>query len=199
VRPQLRVGLNTGAAVVGKVQERADVTVLGDTVNFASRLQALAYSDSVFMSESTHRLVQGLVEASFAGEHTIKGKAEPQKVFRLDALRVGATRFEAAVSRGLSTFVGREREMEVLERGLDKARSELRVTDIAAEPGMESPGFSTSFASESAKSAPLSYQETARLTVSRRRSSRSSKWCAAHSGLARARPRGLLRKSWKWD
>ena len=35
------------------------------------------------MSESTHRLVQGLVEASFAGEHTIKGKAEPQKVFRL--------------------------------------------------------------------------------------------------------------------
>ena len=136
VRPQLRIGLNTGAAIVGKVQERADVTVLGDTVNFASRLQALADADSVFMSESTHRLVQGLVEASFAGEHTIKGKAEPQKVFRLDALRVGATRFEAAVRRGLSTFVGREREMEVLERGLDKARSELRVIDIVAEPGM---------------------------------------------------------------
>src|SRR4029077_4773716 len=30
VRPQMRVGLNTGAAVVGQVQERADVTVLGD-------------------------------------------------------------------------------------------------------------------------------------------------------------------------
>src|SRR5262245_22914648 len=35
VRPQLRIGLNTGAAVVGQVQEKADVTVLGDTVNFA--------------------------------------------------------------------------------------------------------------------------------------------------------------------
>ena len=68
VRPHLRIGLNTGAAVVGKVQEGADagVTVLGDTVNFAARLQALAEPDSVLMSEATHRLVEGLVEASFA-------------------------------------------------------------------------------------------------------------------------------------
>src|SRR5215472_12824200 len=73
VRPQLRIGLNTGAAVVGKVQQTADaqVTVLGDTVNFASRLQALAEPDSVLMSDATHRLVQGFIEASFAGEHTI--------------------------------------------------------------------------------------------------------------------------------
>jgi hypothetical protein len=138
VRPQLRIGLNTGAAVVGKVQEGAEaqVTALGDTVNFASRVQALAEPDSVFMSEATHRLVQGLVDASFAGKHTIKGKSDPQKVFNLDAIRPGATRFEAAISRGLSTFVGREREMEVLERGLDKARSELCVIDLVAEPGM---------------------------------------------------------------
>jgi class 3 adenylate cyclase len=44
VRPHLRIGLNTGTAVVGKVQEGLDaaVTVLGDAVNFAARLQALA-------------------------------------------------------------------------------------------------------------------------------------------------------------
>ena len=85
----MRIGLNTGAAVVGKVQEGADagVTVLGDTVNFAARLQALAEPNSVFMSEATHRLVQGMVEASFAGEQQIKGKSEPQKVYRLDAIR----------------------------------------------------------------------------------------------------------------
>ena len=40
------------------------------------------------------------------------------------------------MSRGLTAFVGRERELEVLERGLDKARSELRVIDLVAEPGM---------------------------------------------------------------
>jgi class 3 adenylate cyclase/tetratricopeptide (TPR) repeat protein len=138
VRPQLRIGLNAGAAVVGKVQGGADaaVTVLGDTVNVASRLQALAEPDSAVMSEAMQRLVQGMVETRFAGEHQIKGKAEPQKLYRLDSIRPGAVRFDAAVSRGLSVFVGRERELELLERSLDEARSELRVIDLAAEPGM---------------------------------------------------------------
>jgi tetratricopeptide (TPR) repeat protein len=138
VRPRLRVGLNTGAAVVGKVEESADAgfTVLGDTVNFAARLQSLAEPDSVFMSDATHRLVEGLVDASFAGEHRIKGKSEPQAAYRLEGIRQGATRFDAAVSRGLSTFVGREHELEVLEYALDEAHSQLRVVDLVAEPGM---------------------------------------------------------------
>ena len=115
VRPQLRIGLNTGASVVGKVEESADagVTVLGDAVNFAARLQTLAEPDTIFMSEATHRIVQGMVDANYAGEHTIKGKTEPQKVYRLDAVRSGATRFDAAISHGLSGFVGRERELEL--------------------------------------------------------------------------------------
>ena len=138
VRPQLRIGLNTGASVVGKVEESADagVTVLGDAVNFAARLQTLAEPDTIFMSEATHRIVQGMVDANYAGEHTIKGKTEPQKVYRLDAVRSGATRFDAAISHGLSGFVGRERELELLERALDEARSQLRAVDLVAEPGM---------------------------------------------------------------
>ena len=138
VRPQLRIGLNTGASVVGKVEESADagVTVLGDTVNFAARLQTLAEPDTIFMSEATHRIVQGMVDANYAGEHTIKGKTELQKVYRLDAVRSGATRFDAAISHGLSGFVGRERELELLERALDDARSQLRAVDLVAEPGI---------------------------------------------------------------
>ena len=138
VRPQMRIGLNSGAAVVGQVEDGRDAgdVVLGDTVNFAARLQTLAEPDTVLMSEATHRLLQGMVDARFAGEHSIKGKSEPQKVYRLDGVRHGAARFQAAVSRGLSAFVGREHELEVLERGLDKARSQLCVIDLVAEPGM---------------------------------------------------------------
>ncbi len=137
IRPQFRIGINTGLAVVGR-QGGADAAVraAGDTVNVASRLQALAAPNSVYMSEATYRLLQGRVEATFAGDQQIKGKSKPQKVYRLEAIRHDATRFEAAVSRGLSPFVGRERELEVLERGLTEARSHLRVVDIVAEPGM---------------------------------------------------------------
>ena len=138
VRPQLRIGINTGAAVVGQVQGGSDasVTVLGDTVNFAARLQVIAEPGTVFISEATHRLVQGMIDANFEGEHAIKGKSESQKVYRLEAIRPGATRFEAAVSRGLSAFVGREHELEVLERALAEARLQLRGIDLVAEPGM---------------------------------------------------------------
>ena len=137
IRPQFRIGLNTGLAVVGR-QGGADAAVraAGDTVNVASRLQALATPNSVCMSEATYHLLEGMVDATFAGEQQIKGKSQLQRVYRLDAIRHGAARFEAAVSRGLSTFVGRERELEVLERGLADARSHLCVVDIVAEPGM---------------------------------------------------------------
>jgi len=137
VRPQMRIGVNSGLAVVTQIRgESGPMTALGDTVNLASRLQTLAEPGTVFLSETTQRLVQGLVETTFAGAHAIKGKAEPQKVYRLDAIRHGATRFEAAVGRGLSVYVGRERELEILERALAEARGELRVIDIVAEPGM---------------------------------------------------------------
>ena len=97
VRPQMRIGVNSGLAVVTQIRgESAAMTALGDTVNFASRLQTLAEPGTVYLSEATQRLVQGLVETTFAGAHAIKGKAEPQKVWRLDSIRQGATRFEAA-------------------------------------------------------------------------------------------------------
>src|SRR5208282_3423745 len=85
-------------AVVTQIHgEGGPATALGDTVNLASRLQTLAEPGTVYLSEATQRLVLGLVDATFAGEHTIKGKAEPQKIYRLETIRRGATRFDAAV------------------------------------------------------------------------------------------------------
>jgi class 3 adenylate cyclase len=137
VRPEMRIGINTGIAVVTQISaDSANMTALGDTVNLASRLQTLAEPGTVLLSEATHHLVEGLVETTFAGSHVIKGKVEPQGVYRLNSIRKGATRFDAAVGRGLSAYVGRERELDVLERGLAEARRELRVIDIVAEPGM---------------------------------------------------------------
>jgi class 3 adenylate cyclase len=100
IRPQMRIGINTGPAVVAQVRDGTSATALGDTVNLASRLQSLAEPGNVLLSEATLQLVQGLVETTPAGEHRVKGKAEPQKVYRLNAVREGAARFDAALSRG---------------------------------------------------------------------------------------------------
>jgi class 3 adenylate cyclase len=112
IKPQMRIGVSSGLAVVTQIRgESGPVTALGDTVNLASRLQTLAEPGTVYLSETTQRLVQGLVETTFAGAHAIKGKPDLQQVYRLDAIRQGATRFDAALGRGLSTYVGREREL----------------------------------------------------------------------------------------
>jgi class 3 adenylate cyclase/tetratricopeptide (TPR) repeat protein len=138
IRPEMRIGLNTGPAVIGEVggYAPAGMSFHGDTINFAARLQTIAEPGSAVMSETTHRLVRGMIEANLAGEYGIKGKSEPQKAYRLNAVRQGAKRFDMAMSRGLGTFVGREREFEVLEHALAEAASQLRVIDLMAEPGM---------------------------------------------------------------
>jgi class 3 adenylate cyclase len=134
-RPQLRIGINSGPAVVGKFQGGSDAAV-GDTVNVAARLQTLAEAGSAVMSEATQRLVQGLAEVTFAGEHQIKGKSDSQKAYRLDAVRGGTTRFDAKIHRGLTRYVGRERELEKLEQGLNAIARGIHVFDIAGEPGI---------------------------------------------------------------
>ena len=138
LRPQLRIGINTGPAIIGKVPSghSSTVTAMGDTVNLASRLQALAKPEGVLLSQATNRLVQGLAETEPAGEYEIKGKSERQRVFRLLRLREGASRFDTALSRGLTGYVGRSRELEALDRCLAGSRAGLRVIDVVGEPGI---------------------------------------------------------------
>jgi class 3 adenylate cyclase len=79
LRPQLRIGINSGPVVVGQMQGADSITALGDAVNLASRLQALAEPNAVMLSEATQRLVEGMVDSHFAGEHPVKGKALNKK------------------------------------------------------------------------------------------------------------------------
>ncbi len=136
--PQLRIGINAGLAIIGRVESNEDssVTALGDTVNLAARLQALAQPGAVVLSEAAQRLVEGMVESRFSGEHRIKGKAEPQRVFRLEAIRQLAARFDAVLYRGLTPYIGRHPELDLLEQSLTEAATALKVHDIVGEAGI---------------------------------------------------------------
>ena len=135
LHPRLRIGINAGPVVAGQLEVgRAGAS--GDTINFAARLESLALPGTVALSETAFRLVEGLVEATFVEERKIKGKSEPQKVYRLDRIRHDAVRFDASLSRGLTGYVGRARELEVLRHNLAASATGLRVVDLVGEPGM---------------------------------------------------------------
>ena len=76
---RFRVGLNTGAVVVGKIGDNLDMdyTALGDTVNLAARMQQMGEPGRVYVSENTHRLVRDYFEFEPLGELTVKGMSEP--------------------------------------------------------------------------------------------------------------------------
>ena len=137
--PQLRIGLNTGTAVVGKVEEGADagVTVLGDAVNFAARLQSLAEPNAVFIQRGDAPFGAGLCGTT-ASRASTPSRAKLNRKRSTASTESGRVLVpsQVAVSRGLTTFVGRECELEVLELALDTARSQLRVIDLVADPGM---------------------------------------------------------------
>src|SRR5262249_4801493 len=75
LRLQMRIGLNTGLVVVGKIGDdlRMDYTAVGDTTNLAARLQQLAEPGTVVISEMTHRLVAGFFDTSEPGGHAAQG------------------------------------------------------------------------------------------------------------------------------
>jgi class 3 adenylate cyclase len=84
----LGIGLHSGDAALGNVgSERVmSYTVIGDTVNMAHRLQELAGRDEIIVSAAVYRQVAGRVAAVRLEPQMIKGKREPQVLYRIDGL-----------------------------------------------------------------------------------------------------------------
>jgi class 3 adenylate cyclase/tetratricopeptide (TPR) repeat protein len=112
---QMRIGLNTGLVVVGKIGDdlRMDYTAVGDTTNVAARMQQLARPGSVVVSEATHKLIEGFFETLDLGEQQVKGHT-PMRAFEVLRTRGRRARLDVAVERGLTPLVGRERELATL-------------------------------------------------------------------------------------
>ena len=75
---RLRLGLNTGLVVVGRIGDdlRMDYTAVGDTTNLAARLQQMAQPGSVVISAATHQHVAGFFDTRDLGEGPVKGRAQ---------------------------------------------------------------------------------------------------------------------------
>jgi class 3 adenylate cyclase/tetratricopeptide (TPR) repeat protein len=117
VRLESRIGLNTGEVLVGPGS--ADFgRVTGDAVNTAARLETAAQPGEVLIGADTYRLVRDAVDIEPVEPRTLKGKAEPVECYRL----VGVLAGTAAPPRAFtSPIVGRERELEDLERAFERS------------------------------------------------------------------------------
>src|SRR5437667_1277797 len=135
-----RIGLATGLAVVGDLigsgaaEERA---VIGEAPNLAARLQSLAGPNSVVVAQSTRRLVGDLFEYRELGAVDLKGFAAPVRAFEVVRARAVESRFEALHPARLTPVVGREEQIELLERRWQHAKQgEGRVVLITGEAGI---------------------------------------------------------------
>src|SRR5437773_6888203 len=134
---KVRVGINTGPVVVGVVgtESASEYTAMGDAVNVAARMQALARPGTVLVSAATHRFVAALIESVGVGALDLKGKTNAVQAYEVTALRTGAT------GRGLSglhaPMVGRDAHLARLRHLFAVAKAgQGRVAAVLGEPGI---------------------------------------------------------------
>jgi len=111
----IRVGINSGEVVVRSIGSdlRMDYTAVGQTTHLASRMEQLAKPGSTLLSDDTLQLAEGYIQVKPLGAVPVKGLTEPIEVFELTGASHARTRMQAAALRGLTRFVGRQREIAV--------------------------------------------------------------------------------------
>jgi class 3 adenylate cyclase len=136
---KMRIGIHTGTVVVGTLGNdlRVEFKAVGDTVNLASRMEGLAEPGTTYVTNETFRLTEGLFRFEAVGELEVRGKEGPVKTYRVIAPSTRRTRFDVSAERGLTPFVGRERELELLLDGLERSRAGSgQAFSIVAEAGV---------------------------------------------------------------
>ena len=116
---RVRIGIATGPVVIGETGA-GDASIpkmaVGETPNIAARLQSLSAPDEIVISAATRRLVGGAFECTDLGDQALKGVVEPVRAFLVNGLGRVESRFEATHTGELTSLVGREEEVSLLQR-----------------------------------------------------------------------------------
>jgi class 3 adenylate cyclase len=123
---EIRVGVNTGEVVVRSITTssgKTEYTPIGHTANLAARMQALATTGSIAITEHTRRLVEGYFALNSRGPTKVKGLTEPVNVYEVMGPGPLRTKLDLSRVRGFSRFVGRESDMQTLDAALAQAQA----------------------------------------------------------------------------
>lgn len=134
---EVRLAVNTGEALV-RLDQRLDLggSMVGDVVNTASRLQAVAPVGGVLVGEATARATREAISYERLDPVALKGKPEPVPVLRVLGAHV-VPNSDSPPERS-TPFVGRDRELRLLRDAWERvvADSTLEFVTITGEPGI---------------------------------------------------------------
>jgi len=136
---RIRVGLNSGEVVVRSIGSdlHMDYTAVGQTTHLAARMEQMADPGAILLTPDTLHLAEGFVRVQSLGTVTVKGLATPAEIFELTGASSVRSRLQATAARGLTTFVGRDAEMDTLFTALAQAKTgKGQVVAVVGEPGV---------------------------------------------------------------
>jgi class 3 adenylate cyclase len=139
IRLEVRIGVHTGPVVVGEIGAgtRQELLALGETPNIAARIQAIAQLNTVAVSSTTFKMVEGYFTVEDLGFHTLKGIAAPMQVRSILGESGVQSRLDVAVTRGLTPLVGRESEAKLFFERWDQVKAGMgQVVLLTGEGGI---------------------------------------------------------------
>lgn len=135
----LRMGINTGPVVVESIGSdlRIGLTAVENTFRRASEMVALAEPGTTYVSEETFELTEGFFRFEALGKEVVDDRDRSVKAYRVLGRSSTRTRFDVNAERGLTRFVGRDRDIEVLLDAYEKARDGRgQICSIVGEAGV---------------------------------------------------------------